>query len=470
MPGQSIAAILGDPSVLSEWNRFNAIASIARRGQISTHLSGPDGTAILQGATQQARAAAVGELARMFKPDLNGQEAEAILGSDADLSEDSRYNAIAALARAKRFGPSLADDAALALKGTTQQSRAASIGEIAPYLRSDMPGQSIAAILGDPSVLSEWNRSNAIAALARAGILRGSLGTKEMTPILEGTTEQARAAALTEIAAAAKTQGGTQQTSSPVTNQTSSLRTDQCSAPRVVIDKPSPTCRERWQTAIFRAGVPKIFFAADEYIDAWQKASETGERLGDIFAQVADLALFGKTVMKIEDGATKAALILTKGNSMLLMLGFELPEQTLGESLASEAAETIRSGIEAMVEQALVGVVSPMSVAPQTMTLANKLIAYANTVRYSRLRNTYTVALEYMRLLYRMGGDQSAFARSLGLADNASVHDCLGAVNKKSFGFPTNLTDAGAYNPTLAEKVVNHWVMAVSEYAALKVE
>ena len=252
-------------------------------------------------------------------------------------------------------------------------------------------------------------------------------------------------------------------------NSTTTPIAAQCDAPRVAIDKPSPTCRERWQTAIFRHGVGKIFFATNEYIDTWEQAAVNGERFGQFLATVADLALFSVSVMKSPPGvAEKATTILIKGNSLLLMAGFEIPEETLGVQLAGEAVATMRSGIEAMVDYGLSGAVEPKSVAPQFMKLANSLLAYANTVRYSRLRNTYTLALQYLRLLYRMGGDQTAFAQSLGLAANASVQDCLSAVNRRSFGFPTQLTDAGAFNATLAEKVVNHWVTAISEYAALK--
>ena len=247
--------------------------------------------------------------------------------------------------------------------------------------------------------------------------------------------------------------------------------TVQCDAPRAAIDKPSPTCGERWQTAIFRANVPKVFFAANEYIDRWQAAADTGDELVEYVATLAELAVFADSVMGVKGGVAKAAQIIIKGNSSLLMLGFALPEQTLGVTIAREAVDAVRSGVEAIVEQQLRqpgGVINPWTVAPKVVTLANSLLSYANTVRYSRLRNTYTLALQYLRLLYRMGGDQTAFAQSLGLAANASVQDCLSAVNRRSFGFPTQLTDAGAFNATLAEKVVNHWVTAISEYAALK--
>lgn len=241
-----------------------------------------------------------------------------------------------------------------------------------------------------------------------------------------------------------------------------------CDAPRVVIDKPSPTCRERWQTVIFRSGVGKVFFATNEYIDAWQKSADTGELLGEILANVADLALLTKGVMELPDLASKVGTIVFRGNTFLLMLGLDQAPDTLGVEFTRQAVEVMRSAIEGQIEQGLTGSVSLIGVAPQVAKLANSLLALANTVRYSRLRNTYTVALEYLRLLYRMGGDHVTFAQSLGLADKASVRDCINAVNKKSFGFPTSLTDANAYNPDLVEKVVNYWVLAISDYAALK--
>jgi hypothetical protein len=83
---------------------------------------------------------------------LSGQEAAAILGPEDVLTDGNRQNAIAALARAKRFGPSIGEDAALALKGATHASRAAAVVELAPYLQSGLPSQAAAAILGEPLV------------------------------------------------------------------------------------------------------------------------------------------------------------------------------------------------------------------------------------------------------------------------------------------------------------------------------
>ena len=191
---------------LNESNRSNAIAIMARSGQVRSPLSGSDGAAILQGTTQASRTASIGELGALFKTDLSGQEAEAILGSEATLSGSNRSNAIAALARAKRFGPSLSEDAAQALKGTTEASRAAAIGEMAPYLRADLPGLAIATILGRSGELTEGNRSNAIAALARAGKLRACLSGDDMNLIMLGVTGQSRVSAIAEIANSAKPQ------------------------------------------------------------------------------------------------------------------------------------------------------------------------------------------------------------------------------------------------------------------------
>lgn len=255
-----------------------------------------------------------------------------------------------------------------------------------------------------------------------------------------------------------------------------SATTTSCDAPSVVIDKPSPTCQERWQAAIFRnGGVSNIFFTTNEYIDRWQNGADTSEAFVDSVTTYADWAMFAGSTMRVEDGAAKVALIMFRGNSALLMWGLESPEETLGLVLARESVDTIRSAVEAIVANRLSnpgGVVNPnpIEVATKLVKLSNSLLSYANTVRYSRMRNTYTLALEYLRLLYRMGGDQAAFAQSLGLAPTASVQDCVRAVNKKSFGFPTSLTNASAYDPRFVEKVVNHWVSEISDYAGLKAE
>lgn len=200
LPGQAIATILGSGTILSEANRQIAITSIARSGKKPLPLGGPDGAAILQGSSQGARAGAIIELAPLFKPDLTGQDAALILGSGITMSEVTRQNAITALARARRFGPSLAEDAALMLEGTTQGNRAGSIGEIATYLRQGLSGQQLAAILGDSTSLTESNRQNAIAALARAGRVRQCISALELSLLMVGTRQGSRANAIGEAA------------------------------------------------------------------------------------------------------------------------------------------------------------------------------------------------------------------------------------------------------------------------------
>ena len=110
----------------------------------------------------------------------------------------------------------------------------------------------------------------------------------------------------------------------------------------------------------------------------------------------------------------------------------------------------------------------PATIALDLTSVANDLFAYANTVRYARLRNSYTLTLEYLRLLYRVGGDQNEFATRLGLATNASILDCIKAVNKKKFGFKTNITKADSYNPDLVKKLVEHWTSVITDLATLK--
>ena len=200
MRGQDVAAILGTAQVLSEGNRANAIAALARAGRMPRNTTGTEAEMMLVGATQGARATAISEMAAAFKSDLSGPDLALTLGPATDLTDGNRSNAVAALARAKRFGPSIGGDAGPALNGATQGARATAIGEMAPYFRPDMRGQDVAAILGTAQVLSEGNRANAIAALARAGRMPKDLTGAEAELILAGTTQGARAMAIAEMA------------------------------------------------------------------------------------------------------------------------------------------------------------------------------------------------------------------------------------------------------------------------------
>lgn len=146
-----------------------------------------------------------------------------------------------------------------------------------------------------------------------------------------------------------------QNTSSAMTS-----RGTACDAPSVVIDKPSPTCRERWQTVIFRRGVGKVFFATNEYIDAWQKSADTGELLGEILANLADLALLTKGVKELPDLASKTGTIIFKGDSFLLMLGLEWAGDTLGVELTRQSVEVMRSATESLIDQGLTGSVNQL--------------------------------------------------------------------------------------------------------------
>ena len=200
MRGQDIAAILGSAQLLTDGNRANAIVALARAGRLPRAMTGAEGEMILAGATHGARATAISEMAPWFKNDLTGQEAALMLGLPAELVDGNRANAISALARAKRFGPSIGGDGGLALNGATHGARATAISEMAPYFRTDMRGQDIAAILGSAQLLTDGNRANAIVALARAGRLPRAMTGAEGEMILAGATHGARATAISEMA------------------------------------------------------------------------------------------------------------------------------------------------------------------------------------------------------------------------------------------------------------------------------
>ena len=195
------ARALGD---LRDGNRANAIGNLVRTGQLSGPLSASEAAQVLNGTTQGARASAIAELSLVVKADLTGTELNAILGPTTDLTDGNRANAIAALARAKRFGPSIGGDAGPALNGATQGARATAISEMASYFRTDMRGQDVAAILGSAQVLSDGNRANAIAALARAGRMPRNTTGAEAELMLVGATQGARATAISEMATAFK--------------------------------------------------------------------------------------------------------------------------------------------------------------------------------------------------------------------------------------------------------------------------
>ena len=110
-----------------------------------------------------------------------------------------RYNAIVALVAGGKFrSPLCANELALILKETTGSSRARSIAELANLTKSELSGRESATILGSAQDLAEWDRYNAIAALARAKKFKSSLAGEEMEMMLEGATGAARARAIAE--------------------------------------------------------------------------------------------------------------------------------------------------------------------------------------------------------------------------------------------------------------------------------
>lgn len=153
MGGVDVTSTLGE---LRGSHRYAAIASLVKRGQISSPLSAADGAAILQGTTSSARSASISQLAALFAADLNGVEAATILGDEATLVESHRFAAIAALARAGKFRADLTgDEMALVLNGTSRSARSASISVIAKSAQqysSARPAASLPSAGARPSL------------------------------------------------------------------------------------------------------------------------------------------------------------------------------------------------------------------------------------------------------------------------------------------------------------------------------
>lgn len=127
--GKQAAAALG---LAIEMDRWQAIAALARNGKLRTPLCAEEAAMILAGTTGASRTNAVGEIARIVKSELSGPEVAMILGSKRESSERDRLEAIAALARAKRFSRNLsAEELDLILQGTTGSNRALAVAEIA---------------------------------------------------------------------------------------------------------------------------------------------------------------------------------------------------------------------------------------------------------------------------------------------------------------------------------------------------
>ena len=194
MSGIDAAKTLGPTT---EEIRFRAIQSMARQGGLRRPLSADELSLILNGTTGTYRAHGIAELASLSKLCLTASEAETVLGSPEKLKEQSRFNAIQALARAGKYGD-IGADGELMLDETTQINRAQSITEMARFFTEGMTSQDTATILGDPKVLHEQARFHAIQSIARAGKLGANGGDAYL--ILVGTTDSNRAQAIAEIA------------------------------------------------------------------------------------------------------------------------------------------------------------------------------------------------------------------------------------------------------------------------------
>ena len=134
-----------------------------------------------------------------IKPGMSGRDGELALGPAKNWD---RYNAIVALVAGGKFrSPLCANELALILKETTGDSRARSIAGLANLIKSELSGRESATILGSAQELAEWDRYNAIAALAKAKKFNSSLTGEEMAMMLEGATGDARARAIAEWSA-----------------------------------------------------------------------------------------------------------------------------------------------------------------------------------------------------------------------------------------------------------------------------
>jgi hypothetical protein len=197
--GAEILTLLG---TTKEQDRLSAITQLARQDKIRGPLTPDEVASILKGCTGGHRAQAISELATFIKPRLAASEAAIILGTPAELQEQSRLYAVQALSRRNRLGD-LGSDASLLLTGTTGGNRAQSIAEMVAFFRTGLSAEEVADAFGDPKHLQEQSRLYALQALARANKLSG-WGADAASP-LAGTTHGNRAQAIAEIARSIKT-------------------------------------------------------------------------------------------------------------------------------------------------------------------------------------------------------------------------------------------------------------------------
>lgn len=189
LSGLDAAQVLGSAT---EYNRRDAIQRMVEHNTIHSPLSAKETALVVRGTTGAARSQSIAALAKLIKQNLSGQEVETILGSAQDITDYNRRDAIQALAQAGRFGANGAD-AGLFLDGATGAARAQSIASFAKSLKPNLTGWEAASILGGPDELKEYDRRDAIQALAESKRLRQGLSGDELAAMLNGTTGTARA-------------------------------------------------------------------------------------------------------------------------------------------------------------------------------------------------------------------------------------------------------------------------------------
>jgi hypothetical protein len=190
LSGEEGATILGDAREIAEYDRRDAIRALAQEERFGAN--GADAGLLLVGATGAARAQSISSFAKSLKSNLSGQEVASILGEPGDLMDYDRRDAIRAVALERKFGANGAD-AALFLNGATGAARAQAIASFAASLKPNLSGWDAAAILGEPNVLNEYDRRDAIRALADNHRLKNGLSGDELAAVLNGTTGAARA-------------------------------------------------------------------------------------------------------------------------------------------------------------------------------------------------------------------------------------------------------------------------------------
>ncbi len=451
LTAQDAAAILGSADELKEGYRANAIQSIARAMKLGPLRA--ETALMLKGTSGSSRAFATSEIAPYLKAGLTAQETAAILGTPNELNEGYRANAIQSIARAKKLG-SLGAEAALMLEGTSGSSRAASIAEITPYLKTELTAQDAAAILGSADELKEGYRANAIQSIARAGKVRAGLSEAELAPVLHGTTGSARAFALAELRAAKPIGAVGDQAhavgSRPSPSEVAGVQTSEGSTPASTVSQESDIsstvaatpctapnvaahlyiakadCRQLWSYHLYRLFAIATFSAQQDLISLAEKRALQVQFFVDKVNSIAGVFHSVATTKEVQVRIFKAVW-----ESSGLALNLVPLDEAGGAQYARDFIGWMRDSLEAWAEHAMTGGVAPPYSA--VVGLANRFGALWN-IQFKVLaeRNAINLAREYLTSYYRYGGDGGKVAVAYGLGPSASLEDVLGAIARQS--------------------------------------